>query len=235
MMIRAGAILLIGALAIGACGPAEEPGVEVVPGSVGPGEQPTEMAPEEPEDAEPAGADSDAAGGTSEESSLDPSAGVPEGCPMPTETEAVLVNDLDGFCLLRPVDYQVEQPSPGLTTLTLGGPLDVENPRLHITVSDAAGRTAAEIADQIEADFAVPGVTIARSTTTIEGNEAIVLDGVPGQDINRRVVFVSGERAFDLVYSPADPERPEVLAALESLYEQTTGSLHVMDEWMRRE
>jgi hypothetical protein len=93
-----------------------------------------------------------------------------------------------------------------------------------VLVEAANGRTAEEVADQLEADFAIPGMDIERSNTTIGEAEAVVLDKLPGQDINRRVVFVHDDLLYSLYFSPADETVGDAFTRMETLYEMTLNS-----------
>ncbi|HUT21173.1 MAG TPA: hypothetical protein VM366_18625, partial [Anaerolineae bacterium] len=61
-----------------------------------------------------------------------------------------------------------------------------QDARLSIEVRDAAGRIAEEAVEERLADVA--GSRVARSTTTVGGTEAIVLDPMPGQELSRQVL-----------------------------------------------
>lgn len=96
---------------------------------------------------------------------------------------------------------KVERPNPQEVVLVVGGLLNAGDPRAMINVT--GGRTAAEVADEIVAGF--DGFDITRSETTVAGEPAIVLDNVPGQDINRRVIFTHDDQLYDIYFSPIDP------------------------------
>ena len=143
-------------------------------------------------------------------------------CLPATATTQRLTNTDDRYCLTYPAEYKVERPSEHETILVIGGLLDAGNARLHIAVSDAAGATAESAADRIAKDF--EGFTLERSTTTAGGEPAVVLDGVPGQDINRRVIFVHDGLLYELYIAPADQTLGEVFERMEALQEQVLGS-----------
>ena len=52
------------------------------------------------------------------------------------------------------------------------------------------------------------GFAIQRSSAEIAGQPAVILDNVPGQDLNRRVLIVHNDRLYDLTFSPLD--HPEI-------------------------
>lgn len=124
-------------------------------------------------------------------------------CPEATADTNVLRDPRHGFCLLYPVTHKVERPNPQEVVLVIGGLLNAGDPRAMINVTPAEGRTAADAADQIIADF--EGFEIARSEATVAGEPAVVLDDVPGQDINRRVIFTHEDLLYHIYFSPIDP------------------------------
>jgi hypothetical protein len=102
--------------------------------------------------------------------------------------------------------------------LVVGSLLNVEQPRAYIEVQDAAGRSAEQVADELTTDFDPVLFNIQRSSTTIGGEQAVVLDNMPGQDINRQVVFVHSGRVYKLTFAPASADYGEIYARMESLY-----------------
>ena len=73
---------------------------------------------------------------------------------------------------------------------------------LHISVLSADGRGPEEIAGELLAP--VTGMDIQSYTTELAGKPAVVIDKMPGQDINRRVIIVDGDRYLDLTFTPMD-------------------------------
>lgn len=124
-------------------------------------------------------------------------------CPTATADTYLLRDPRHGFCLLYPAGHKVERPNPDEVTIVVGSLLNVTEPRVGINVTAAGGRTAQSLADEIIAGF--EGFTIAQSETTVAGEPTIVLDDVPGQDINRQVIFSHGDQLFQLYFTPVDP------------------------------
>lgn len=132
-------------------------------------------------------------------------------CPTATEDTYVLRNPQHGYCLLYPTTHKVERPNPDEVNLVIGGLLNATDPRANIKVIPAEGRTAATFADEIVAGF--EGFEIARSEATVADQPAVVLDDVPGQDINRQVIFAYEDRLYHVYFMPVDPAAPETLDA----------------------
>ena len=137
-------------------------------------------------------------------------------------TELLRVED-HGYCLLYPSGYSIENPNPEETVLVVGSLLDVSNPRAYIKVTDAEGRTLEQVADAVVADF--PGFEIARTSATIGGQDAVVLDGVPGQDISRQIVIVRDGRMYRLTFVPASEDAGEIYTRMEQFYQMVLDSL----------
>ena len=103
---------------------------------------------------------------------------------------------------MTPAVYSVFNTNPNEIVIAKDSLLNVTEPRLSISVIGAGARTAEQAAADIAASM--PGFDLKRSTVDIAGQEAVVLDNVPGQDLMRRVLFVDNGRLYDLTFSPAD-------------------------------
>jgi hypothetical protein len=143
-------------------------------------------------------------------------------CPAATDALQRLVRPEGLYCLAYPAQYKVERPNPEETILVIGGLLNAGDPRVHIRVTEAEGETAESAADRIVKDF--PDFTLERTTTSVAGEPAVVLDKVPGQEINRRVLFVRGGLLYELMFMPADPAVGEAFRGMNALQEQVLGS-----------
>lgn len=121
-------------------------------------------------------------------------------CPEFQEGLAIVRDYQRGFCLLVPGDYTVFDTNPNEIAIAKDSLLNVTDPRLHIAVGAAEGRSAEQVADALVAEMA--GAEITRSTLQLAGETAVVLDNVPGQDLNRRVLLVRDDRLYDLTFTP---------------------------------
>jgi len=139
--------------------------------------------------------------------------------PVPTsvkDTAQWFSSDRLGFCFSYPQGYTqlpygdtVEIIGPELPALDLRGLFWLEK-------SDAYDRTAEVIADQ---DMTAAGLSsVSRSFVTLDGEEAVVLDGMPGQDFQRRVYVVHDQTLYVLAFMPTRSENQAVGDQLEALY-----------------
>ena len=144
-------------------------------------------------------------------------------CPDKTEGTELLRAEEHAYCLLYPTGYTVERPNPEEIVLVVGSLLNVSEPRLYIQVSEAGGRTLQQAADAVVADHV--GFEIERSSATIGGQDAVVLDGVPGQDISQLVLIVYAGRLYQLTFVPASQDAGEAYARMQEFYATATGSI----------
>ena len=155
-----------------------------------------------------------------------PTPQVLESTPVPTsvkDTAQWFSSDQLGLCFSYPEGYTqlpyedtVEIIGPKLPAPDLRGLFWLEK-------SDAYDRTAEVIADQ---DMTAAGLSsVGRSFVTLDGEEAVVLDGMPGQDFQRRVYVVHDQTLYVLAFMPTRSENQAASDQLEALYAA------VMNSW----
>ncbi len=69
------------------------------------------------------------------------------------------------------------------------------------------------------------GVDVGRWTLTLGGEQAVVLDGMPGQDLQRRVYVVHQQTLYVLAFMPTRTENKLANDQMEALYAA------VMNSW----
>ena len=157
---------------------------------------------------------------------LTPTPQVLESTPVPTsvkDTAKWFSSDQLGLCFSYPEGYT---QLPYEDTVEIIGP-ELPIPDLRglfwLEKSDAYDRTAEVIADQ---DMTAAGLSsVDRSFVTLDGEEAVVLDGMPGQDFQRRVYVVYDQTLYVLAFMPTRSENQAASDQLEALYAA------VMDSW----
>jgi hypothetical protein len=121
---------------------------------------------------------------------------------------------LQGYTQL-PYNDAVEIVAPDLPGMDTKGLFWIE-------ISDAYDRTAEKIADE---DLTIAaGVDVGRSTVMIGGEPAVVLDGMPGQDFQRRVYVVHEQTLYVLAFMPTRSENKAVNDQMDALYNAVTSS-----------
>lgn len=130
-------------------------------------------------------------------------------------------SDRLGLCFSYPQGYtQIDADAVEIVAPDLPG----SNAKglFWIEISDAYGRTAEKIADE-DLTFAA-GVDVGRWTVTIGGEQAVVLDGMPGQDLQRRVYVVHQQTLYVLAFMPTRSENKAASDQMEALYNAVTSS-----------
>ncbi len=137
-------------------------------------------------------------------------------------------SDRLGLCFSYPQGYTqlpnndaVEIVAPDLPGADMKGIFWLE-------ISDSYGRTAEKIADEDMAyavgQQGVPPENLGRWTVTLGGEQAVVLDGMPGQDPQRRVYVVHQQTLYVLAFMPTLSEDKAVSDQMEALYTAVTNS-----------
>jgi hypothetical protein len=131
-------------------------------------------------------------------------------------------SDRLGLCFSYPQGYTqlpyndaVEIAAPDLPGSDVKGLFWLE-------ISDSYNRTAEEIADQ-DMTYST-GVDVGRWTVTLGGKQAVVLDGMPGQELQRRVYIVHQQTLYVLAFWPARSENRAASDQMEALYTAVTDS-----------
>lgn len=155
-----------------------------------------------------------------------PTPQVLESTPVQTsvnDTTESFSSDQLGLCFSYPEGYT---QLPYEDTVEIVGP-EIPGSDLRglfwIEKSDAYDRTAEVIADQ---DMTAAGLpSVARSFVTLDGEPAVVLDGMPGQDLQRRVYVVHEGTLYVLAFMPTLSENQAAGDQVEALYAA------IMDSW----
>ena len=137
------------------------------------------------------------------------------------------VNEAHGYCLLYPNNYDLGEPNEHEIALFVSSLLDVEHPKIFIDVQAANGRTAGQVADEIESGY--PGFDIQRiDNLVIDGVTSVVLDGVPGQDSSRQVVLIHNDLVYHMTFFPTDASYGEIYTQMKQAYKTITRSFRFL-------
>jgi hypothetical protein len=147
-------------------------------------------------------------------------------CAEPGEGTEQYSDAAVGYCFLYTSGFEVDHPAEDVLSV-LGPALDdsIEPVRatLYVSVQDAEGRTAQDFVDENLAT--VQGLEITQSTIVLGDEEAIVLDGMPGQATNRQLFIVHGDNLYILVFSPfAEDYGEEAFTQVQDLYNLVTST-----------
>jgi hypothetical protein len=138
-------------------------------------------------------------------------------CFRNSEATQLLINSAQGYCLQYPVGYDIALENEMEIVLVKRSVLNAEDPNLFINVEPANGRTVEQVADQLIADYSVPGLEVKRVPLEIDQEQAIRIDGLTGQDPNRHVVVLHNDRLYHMTFNLMQ-NSPDVRAQAEALY-----------------
>ncbi len=138
---------------------------------------------------------------------------------FPTESFS---SDQLGVCFSYPQGYQ---QIPSGDSIEIAGP-DLpgsgEKALFWLEIGNAYDRSAETIAAQ---DMTLAaGADIGRSTIMLGGEPAVVLDGMPGQDFQRRVYVVREPTLYILAFMPTRSEDQAAREQMDKLYAAVTSS-----------
>lgn len=152
------------------------------------------------------------------------------GCRTPAEGQLLLEREEEGYCFAYPDIFDEFHPNPESTILMIESLMNHTRPRLEVQVAHAEGRSAADAADVLIADneAAMPGLALTRTALTLDGEEAIAVEPVPGQDLGRFLYVVHDGELYTLSFTPADPAA-EDFAGMQELYDAVTASWQFID------
>ncbi len=149
------------------------------------------------------------------------------GCPEATPDTHQLVAAAQGICLLYPDSYNAVQGEDGTITLYVRSMYNNHVPLASIRYTPAGGQTLEALAAQRLADYAWPDT---KPVSLILGGEAaVMLDNLPGQDTNRRVVVVHDDRVYDLAIHGIGANYGAAGELAEALYDTIIASLQFID------
>jgi len=133
-----------------------------------------------------------------------------------------------GICFSYPQGYI---QNPNVETVSISAPFlpgagDTSG-YFWLEISDPYDRSALRIADEdmtLAISVGIPRENIGWWSITLGGEEAVVLDGMPGQNFQRRVYVVHDENLYVLGFWPARSENKEIGEQMEALYTAVTRS-----------
>ena len=125
-----------------------------------------------------------------------------------------LNNEIFGFRLAYPDDYEVDNSI--YHTFVFLAPQSTQGHRARAFLNvELAGDVSAEwFANKVKEENANLGTTITSSLMDIDGQQAVILGSVPGQDLNRQVFIIYKSILYHFTFMPDD-------AGADDEYQQT--------------
>jgi len=143
-------------------------------------------------------------------------------CPGPRAGTQLLRHEEHGYCLLYPDGLvRVDTPPYQICLVPEGPAMACHTAVALVEVTDAAGRSADQIADEwiANSEAEIPGIVIQRTSLTVSGQQAVVLEGLPGVASTRDIVIVQTDRLYKLTFVFPGPEDAPATERFELTYE----------------
>jgi hypothetical protein len=145
-------------------------------------------------------------------------------CPQDVKGMQFFAEEAHGFCVLIPDGFDITRPDDSEVAAFIGPKSESGLvPLGYIVVTDAKGKSAAEIAAPAIAEAKNMGLAVEQKDIILGGEKAVMVDGLPGQDVTRKIFVVHGGTEYEISFTPADPKL-DVYASVESLTDAVTGS-----------
>ena len=152
-------------------------------------------------------------------------------CLEPRADERLIVSEPLGFCLLLPETYTQEDAGDGSTNFQSGSGVDADHPQLTVVVTDAGSQTAQMLTDHLirEKNELTGQPSMVTMFTVGDGNIlATMVDGAPGHETERLLLFDHDDRRYQLAFTPYDPAQPELTGAMAELVTLVTQSFRFL-------
>jgi len=146
-------------------------------------------------------------------------------CPSPTEGTLLLAHEVDGYCFLYPKGLlRVDTSQHAVCLVPEGETQRCDNRVAAVEVTDAEGRTAAQIADE-RVVAGEGGFEPGRCTAPIAGIQTVVLTETGGQGEKCEMLFVREDHLYSLKFAlPDSDDPPEVSDPLFHIFNTVTAS-----------
>lgn len=152
-------------------------------------------------------------------------------CLEPRPDEQLIVSESLGFCLLLPATYVQEAVGDSSAIFQSGSAIDADHPQLAVEVADAGSQTAERLTDDlIRQKSEQTGQPVMVTMYTVgDGNIlAKMVDGAPGYESERSLIYDHDGRQYRLAFTPYDPEQPELTGAMAELVTLVTQSFRFL-------
>ena len=148
----------------------------------------------------------------------------------PAQKQLEYISQDFGFSLQYPKGYEVQRTF--VQNITFLAPPGTPGERLRgwLEVERNLDQDAGWFAEQAKQENANLGIQISSSTRVVDGQQAYVLERMPGQDLTRQVFIVYQGFLYHLTFMPDDPQAGEAYQQMEPLYVAVMDSLHFLPD-----
>lgn len=147
--------------------------------------------------------------------------------------QAFVLRPAEGYCLALPQGFALGAQGDG--SLVINGPALDQSPEpvrasLSVTVKPAEGKTLAEIVDAYVDTLPPTETPVQRTETSLGGEPAIRLDGVPSRGGTTEIMAVHNDNLYSLAFQPDPQGVMEAAEDWQRLFELAT-STFTFTEW----
>ena len=133
-------------------------------------------------------------------------------------------NDTYGFSLYVPRSDEVFEPSS--TEVSIIAPGEGHDRGLVIIMMEPAnGRTAEQVVEAAKTELG-PGFNINAKAIAVDDTQALVVTGMPGQDVNRQLFMVHDDLLYHMTFSPDDPQAGPAYQQMEDVFAVIVNTFH---------
>jgi hypothetical protein len=148
----------------------------------------------------------------------------------PADTQREYTNQDFGFSLHYPNGYQVQRTFVHTFTFSALQGTPEEHGIAWLEVERALDQDTAWFVEQAKQENANLGIQISSSMKVIDGQQAYILERMPGQDLTRQVFIVYQGFLYHLTFSPDDPHAGGAYQQMENFYAAVMDSLRFRPE-----
>lgn len=136
-------------------------------------------------------------------------------------------NETHSYNLFLPRDVQVSQPNETEVMILAPGQghPGQERAAAFIFVEPTDGRSVEQVVDALITELG-PGFNISTTAMAIDGEQALVVSGLPGQDSNRQLFMVHNDLLYHLTFVPDDSQLDDVYQQMQDIYALVLNTFH---------
>ena len=139
-------------------------------------------------------------------------------------------NDTHGFSMYLPQDAQVNEPTSNYVAVVAPQPSSGGHPGgAFITIEPANGRTVEQVVEGVKTELGEGFNVTVDTAMGIDDAQALVVNGLPGQDVNRQLFMVHNDQVYNIVFAPANLDAGEPYRQMEGLYSMVVNTFHFTD------
>ncbi len=137
------------------------------------------------------------------------------------------VNQFQGYSLYVPQNFEISLVDASSVDLMAGMAGHAEEPAAaFIFVEPANGRTAGQVVEAAIAELGAGNFQITIDPVLrIEDTVAFVVNGLPGQDVNRQLFMVHNDQLYRIMFMPTNTNSP-AYPQVEDIYAMVVNTLH---------